>query len=162
MLCVSQAMQQFRESWRARLGLIHSQEQPPHWAKIKALTRRLGVFGRDEYYDLKPVADFRARLIEQVRPFLEKPLRWAPSLGSEDMRTQAVDAISREVSKAVEDLARDRVLVRCATEWLKAYSHRGYGSTWVRSREVEIIYDKAADTRRQSVSCRRTVAGDIF
>lgn len=144
-LCVSQAMQQFREPWRARLGLIHLQGmQASHWATIKALTRRLGMFGRDEYYDLKPVADFRARLLEQVRPFLEKPLRWAPSPGSDDMRTQAVDAISREVSKAVEDLARDRVLLQCATEWLKAYSHRGSGSAWVRSREVEIIYDKAA------------------
>jgi hypothetical protein len=143
-LCVSQAMQQFREPWRARLGLIHLQGmQPVHWATIKALTRRLGVFGRDEYYDLKPVADFRARLLEQVRPFLEQPLHWTPSPGNEDMRTQAIDAIAREVSKAVEDLARDRVLVRCATDWLTAYSHRGYGSTRVRSREVEVIYDKA-------------------
>jgi hypothetical protein len=102
------------------------------------------MFGRDEYYDLKPVADFRARLLEQVRTFLEKPLRWEPSPGSEDMWTEAVDAISREMSKAVEDLARDRVLVRCATEWLKAYSHRGYGSARVRSREVETIYNQAA------------------
>lgn len=144
-LCVSQAMQQFREPWRARLGLMYLQGvQAAHWATIKALTRRLGMFGRDEYFDLKPVADFRARLLEQVRPFLEKPLRWEPSAGNEDMRTQAVDAISREMSKAVEDLARDRVLVRSATEWLKAYSHRGYGSARIRSRDVEDIYDKAA------------------
>ena len=144
-LCVSRAMQEFREPWRARLGLAHSQGiRAEHWARIKALTRRLGVFGRDEYDDLKPVADFRARLLEQIRPFLEGPLRWEPSPGSEEMRGQAVDAISREVSKVVEDFAQDRVLVRRATEWLKAYSYRGQGSTSVRSRDVEVIYDKAA------------------
>ena len=144
-LCVSRAMQEFREPWRARLGLAHSQAiRAEHWARIKALTRRLGMFGRDEYDELKPVADFRARLLEQVRPFLEEPLRWKPSPGSDEMRAQAVDAISREVSKAVEDFAKDRVLVRRATEWMKAYSHRGHGSTWVRSREVETIYDIAA------------------
>jgi hypothetical protein len=144
-LCVSQAMRQFREPWRARLDLFPLKGiEPAHWATIKALTRRLGVFGRDEYYDLKPVADFRARLLEQVRPFLEKPLRWDPSPGSEEMRSQVVDAISREVSKAVDDLAKDRVLLKFATEWLRAYSHRGYGSAKVRSREVESIYDRAA------------------
>jgi hypothetical protein len=112
-LCVSRAMQEFREPWRARLGLAHSQAiRAEHWARIKALTRRLGMFGRDEYDELKPVADFRARLLEQVRPFLEEPLRWKPSPGSDEMRAQAVDAISREVSKAVEDFAKDRVLVR--------------------------------------------------
>jgi hypothetical protein len=144
-LCVSRAVNEFREPWRARLGLVHSQGiRAEHWARIKALTRRLGVFGRDEYDDLKPVADFRARLLEQVRPFLEEPLRWKPSDGDEEMRVQAVDAISREVSKSLEDFTKSRVLVSRATEWLKAYSHRGQGSTWVRSREVETIYDRAA------------------
>jgi len=144
-LCISRAMQEFREPWRARLGYAPSQGIPvEHWARIKALTRRLGVFGRDEYDDLKPVADFRARLLEQVRPFFEEPLRWEPSPGSEEMRVQAVDAISREVSKMVEDFAKERVLMRQAAEWLKAYSHRGPGSTRVRSRDVEMIYDAAA------------------
>ena len=70
-LCVSRAMQEFREPWRARLGLAHSQAiRAEHWARIKALTRRLGMFGRDEYDELKPVADFRARL------FLSKCVRF--------------------------------------------------------------------------------------
>jgi len=145
-LCVAKAMREFREPWRARLGLTLTQGiRAEHWARIKALTRRLGVFGRDEYDDLKPVADFRARLIEQVRPFLEEPLQWEPSPGTEEMRVQAVDAISRAVSKTVEDFAKDRVLISRATEWLDAYaSHRGPGSTRERSRDVDTIYDKAA------------------
>jgi len=102
------------------------------------------MFGRDEYDNLRPVGDFRARLLEQIRPFLEAPLRWKPSHGTDEMQIQAVDAISREVSIVVEGFATDRVLARYATEWLRAYSHRGPGSTWVRSREVENIYDKAA------------------
>jgi hypothetical protein len=144
-LCISRAMQEFREPWRARLGLAPSQGiRAEHWARIKALTRRLGVYGRDEYADLMPVADFRASLLVQIRPFLGEPLRWEPSAGTEEMRSQAVDAISREVSKTVEDFAKTRVLIHRATEWLNAYSHRGPGSTRDRSRDVEIIYDKAA------------------
>lgn len=100
---------------------------------------------RTTTYDIEIVTDdtdqFEAVVAflprDEVRQYVEECVCSA-------MRTQVVDAISREVSKAVEGLARDRVLVRCATEWFKAYSHRGSGSAWVRSREVEIIYDKAA------------------
>jgi hypothetical protein len=140
-LCITQAMHEFRDLWHQHLSLAP-------WQTIKALTRRLGVFGRDEYGDLKPVADFRARLIECIRPFLEEPVEWRPSRGTDELRVRAVEAVAREVANTIESFAKDRVLVAHAAAWLKAYAHRGPGSTLTRGRDVESIYGQAAPIPR--------------
>ena len=86
-LCIAPAMHEFRDLWHERLAV-----EP--WQTIQALTRRLGVFGRDESGDLKPVADFRARLIERIRPFLEEPIEWRPSRATDELRVRAVEVDS--------------------------------------------------------------------
>jgi len=64
------------------------------------------------------------------------------------MRTQAVEGVAREVAKAVENFAKDRVLAKHASEWLQAYSHRGGGSTVTRKRDIDSICSEAAPIPR--------------
>jgi hypothetical protein len=137
-LAIRDAVVQFRDPWQARLPL-------EHWTRVKALTRRLGHLGRDEYDTLRPVADLIDALQTHVRPFLEAPLRWEPATGATDeMMVFAIDRIAQEVSQLLHDwvgtrLVRDRII-----KWQDAYGHRGVGSSRDRRRDVESIYSEAA------------------
>jgi hypothetical protein len=144
-LCVQRAVTEFREPWRARLGLTyHTEVRPEHWTRVKALTRRLGELGQDEYDTLRPVADFIARLLEQVRPFLETPMRWEPARGAnEEMKARAMDVITQTVAPRVHELANNRIVRDHIVRWGKAYAYRGVGSGGTRSHEVEGIYGEA-------------------
>lgn len=134
-------MRQFRDLWQENLAM-----EP--WQTLKALTRKLGVDGKDEYRYLKPVADFRARLIVNIRPFLDVPNGWRPSSGNDQLRTQAIENVASKVATTVEDFAKDRVLAKHAAEWLQAYSHRGPGSTVPRKRDIDTICGYAAPIPR--------------
>lgn len=144
-LAIQRGVQEFREPWRKRLGLPSKsgvREEP--WQSVKALTRRLGELGRDEYADLRPAADLRARLLEQIRPFLETPLRWEPPGATPEMHSLVIDAITRQVAALIDELAPERIVRRPSIDWRKAYAHRGLGSARIRSRDVEGIYERAA------------------
>jgi hypothetical protein len=145
-LSIRKAVLEFREPWRARLGLPSGSDvRPEHWTRIKALTRRLGDLGQDEYDNLRPVADFIACLQGHVWPFLDAPLRWEPTKGATDeMRSHAIDRIAQEVSVRLHDLAANRVMRDRVIKWKEAYAHRGIGSTSERRRDVETIYGEAA------------------
>jgi len=145
-LSIRKAVLEFREPWRARLGLPSGSDfRPEHWTRVKALTRRLGDLGQDEYDNLRPVADFIACLQGHVRPFLEAPLRWEPAKGATDeMMSHAIDRIAQEVSLRLHDLAANRVMRDRVIKWKEAYAHRGIGSASERRRDVEAIYGEAA------------------
>lgn len=145
-LSIQKAVIEFREPWRARLGIATRRDiQPEHWTRIKALTRRLGELGRDEYDTLRPVADFIACLQAHIRPFLESPLRWEPAKGAtEEMMRHAIDRIAQEVLLRLHELASKRVVHDQTIKWKEAYAHRGIGSAAERRRDVEYIYGEAA------------------
>ena len=137
-LAIRDAVVQFRDPWQARLPV-------EHWTRVKALTRRLGHLGKDEYDTLRPVADLINALQTHVRPFLEAPLRWEPPTGATDeMMAFAIDRIAQAVSQRLHDwvgtrLVRDRII-----KWQEAYGHRGVGSARDRRRDIESIYSEAA------------------
>jgi hypothetical protein len=146
-LSIQKAVVDFREPWRARLGIPPRAEvTPEHWSRIKALTRRLGDLGEDQYDTLRPVADLIACLQAHVRPFLEAPLRWEPAKGATDeMMRYAIDRIAQGLSLRLHELASNRVMHDRVIRWKHAYAdYRGIGSTAGRRREVESIYDEAA------------------
>jgi hypothetical protein len=119
--------------------------KPEHWARIKALTRRLGELGLDEYDTLRPVADFIAALQKHVRVFLERPEAWEPARGAtEEMMTYAINKIVQLVSIQLHETAGVRLVHKRVVEWRAAYAHRGTGSTYDRKRDVEGIYGEAA------------------
>jgi len=137
-LSIRKAVVEFREPWRARLPA-------EHWTRVKALTRRLGHMGRDEYDTLRPVADLIDCLQAHVRPFLESPLRWDPATGATDeMMSYAIDKIAQAVFERLHELASNRITRDRVIRWQEAYAHRGVGSGKERRRDVEIIYTEAA------------------
>jgi hypothetical protein len=141
---LGKAMQEFREPWRARLGFpSRAAISSVHWARIKALTRRLGELGQDEYDTLRPVADMIARLSEHISTFLSMPVRWEPGQPTEEKQQLAIDGIERRVFSSLREYAKTRMFLNRVKDWGQAYSHRGTGSTFKRATEVERIYEWA-------------------
>lgn len=147
-LAVQKATQEFHDRWNAVLGLgSRSNVKPEHWTRIKALSRRVGIFRQDEYDDLRPVADLIIRLQEHISSFLSEPLEWEPPLAPmdpEDLRVQAVDAIRREVNQRLHELSRRRMIDERLIGWVEAYELKGTGSSQVRAKELHDLYGSAA------------------
>lgn len=146
-LSLQSATQEFHDRWRGILNMgSRSGVSPEHWTRVKALSRRLGVFRQDEYDTLKPVADIIRVIQNHLSRFLANPLDWEPHPPSEEgeARTQAIDAIRSEVFSRLHDLARRRILDERFGGWLAAYEHRGTGSTRDRARDIVGLYEDAA------------------
>jgi len=147
-LAIQKATQEFHDRWKGLFGMgSRSSVVPEHWTRIKALTRRVGIFKQDEYDTLRPIADLILRLQERISAFLSEPLEWHPTLpkdGADDVRIQAVDAIRREVNKRLHDLSRRRIIEEQLSGWVEAYELKGTGSTRVRAKELVGLYESAA------------------
>lgn len=145
-LSIQQAAEDFHNPWRARLGLKSDPEtRKEHWARIKALSRKLGILGEDEYNSLRPVADLIARLSEHISKFLSEPLKWKPENPSEDIKLESINIIEREVFKLLDKFTSDRLFRNKISRWSHAYSaHRGPGSTVHRAYDIRDIYNEAA------------------
>ncbi len=146
-LAVQKATQEFHDRWRGILGMgSRSGVAPEHWTRIKALTRRLGIFQIDEYDALRPVADLIRLLQAQISQFLNSPLSWSPDTPPDDSeeRQMAIDTIKKEVFDRLHELSRTRVLEERISGWVEAYEHRGTGSTRVRARDMVRLYEEAA------------------
>jgi len=146
-LAAQKATQEFHDRWKGILGMCSlSGVAPEHWARVKALTRRLGIFHVDEYDSLRPVADLIRLLQVQVSQFLSNPLDWSPSRPPEDSeeRQTAIDTIKKEVFDRLHEMSRTRLLEERISGWVEAYEHRGPGSTRVRARQMVSLYEEAA------------------
>jgi len=146
-LSIQSATQEFHDRWRGILSMgSRSGVAPEHWTRVKALSRRLGVFRQDEYDTLRPVADLIRLVQNHLSRFLTTPLEWEPHAPNEEdeSRTQAIDAIRSEVFTRLHELAQRRVLDERFSGWVDAYEHRGTGSTRVRARDIVNIYESAA------------------
>jgi hypothetical protein len=90
---------------------------------VKALTRRLGHLGRDEYDTLRPAAALIDSLQTHVRPFLESPLRWEPAHGATDeMMNFAIDKIAQEVYRRLHEWVGQRMVRDRIIKWQEAYA----------------------------------------
>ena len=137
-LSIHQAVVQFRKRWQAKLP-------SEHWTRVKALTRRLGHLGKNEYNTLRPVADLIAVLQVCMRPLLESPLRWEPAHGAaEHMKRFAIDKIVQQLSDRLDEWVEERLVRDRIINWQEAYAHRGVGSARERRRDIEFIYSEAA------------------
>lgn len=145
-LAVNAAAEQFREAWYPRLGLNRKPGMiKEHWARIKALTRRLATGMSDEYDSLKPVASLKAELRDQIYLFIQRPIKWEGGEPSDDDKQVVYDMIADDIAGRVARLATSRVWVERIREWQSAYDERGRGSTFVRAHIIgEQIYERAA------------------
>ncbi len=147
-LAVKNAAESFHDAWWPRLGLDYKPGVgKEHWTRIKALSRRLGTPGfRDEYDNLKPVADLRKQLQDRLYVLLQNPLRWDPDEPSDDGHKQQVyDGLANALSARTGDLATRRIRAERMSEWQVAFNQWGRGSSYTRARIIgDSIFDRAA------------------
>ncbi|QHN32409.1 hypothetical protein GII32_20250 [Gordonia amarae] len=153
-LAVSAAAQSFHSRWRGLLGLKHNSEAPKeHWTRVKALSRRLAEGWRDEYDNLKPVADLSYQLQAQVYLLLQRPKRWTNGEPNDDEKQVALDSISSKLTSELVDLTRRRLRDEVRAGWQEAYLQSGPGSTFKRAQIIEHdIYSRGAPIPSVSAS----------
>lgn len=145
-LPIRRATSAFHEAWRSRLGL----EQNPgyakeHWTRVKALSRRLGERWADEYDTLRPVAELRKELRDQIYVFIQNPLDWEGDEPTEDQKQDCFDAFAEKLSLRLLEVCSRRLWKECESQWEDAYYERGSGSTYVRAQIIsDEIYETAA------------------
>ncbi len=145
-LSIQQALQDFHGPWRARLDLSHHPNiKPEHWSRIKALTRRLGVLGIDEYSDLKPIADLIRVISEHILVFIHSPLQIDPITSPEEFVSEAIENIKREIFSRLHEYIPNVLLRNKVKDWSDAYAnYRGPGSSKGRARKIRDIYENSA------------------
>ncbi len=141
---IQKAATDFQHPWAARLGLgSHDGISKEHWTRVKALNRRIASETDSEYGNLRPVADFIARLQENLSRFLESPTRWAKQPGSEEEAQEVISSVRRYVFTRIHEVALQRLIDHKLPLWRSAYEHRGTGSTTLRARDIQNVYEEA-------------------
>ena len=136
-MAVSAAAENFHDDWFPRLGLDHKPGIiKEHWARIKALTRRLATGMADEYDSLKPVASLKTELQDQLYLFIQRPVRWYGGEPSDDDKQAIYDALADDITGRIIRLATSRVRQERVPKWREAHEQRGTGSASVRARIV--------------------------
>jgi hypothetical protein len=144
-LCVRLATEQFHQHWNARLGLSYRADvRSEPWSRVKALSRRFANQSQDYYDTLQPVAELIKFLSERLAGFVANPRKWEPNEPNEEARQSATGLVAREVYTRLRNLTTERLFRDHVTDWIRAYSHRGYGSTRPRAYDIRGIYETAA------------------
>lgn len=147
-LAIHSAVTAFHGKWQSILGLTSNPEiTKEHWSRVKALNRRLATMEVDEYDSLKPVADLRTDLTEQIYSFIQNPLSWKGPDPTVEERQNAYDALADNLNRRVRELSTRRVWRERSMDWERAYYLSGRGSTFVRANVIgHEIYQRAAPT----------------
>ena len=145
-LAIQAATMDFHARWNTILGFMRSANtRTAHWAEIKALNRRVALdTDNGEYNDLKPVADFVARLAESITKFLDRPIRWKPLHPAETEADEALSRVQRAVFGRLHGFVEEKLLKVPRKDWMRAFEYRGAGSTFDRKRAIQTIYDASA------------------
>ena len=138
------AVENFRTPWRGKLGLEYQATAPKeHWARIKALARRVAFgWNNNEYDYLRPVADYQERLQESISRWLDSPVGWQAA-ADELSKENAIDTIRQSVFEKMGNLAYLRIARRHRGEWEIAFDYRGRGSSFTRAQKIDQIYEAA-------------------
>jgi hypothetical protein len=117
-LAIRSAADAFHEAWRPRLGLEFKPGfAKEHWTRVKALSRRLATGWADEYDTLRPVADLRTELVEQIYVFVQTPLRWKGSGPTNDQKQSCFDAFADNLGRRLLALCTRGVWRERAAQW---------------------------------------------
>ncbi len=138
----------FKNPWWGRLGLSYYEGiAKEHWARIKALCRRIAFrWDNCEYSGLRPVADLVRELQHSISLWLDHPDGWIRHPVDESEKQAAIDGIRRQVSERIHTLANRRLIVDPSNGWEEAFELRGRGSSYDRADRMARIYEAAAPT----------------
>ncbi len=140
-LAIREAADQFHQAWHLRL----SGPNKEHWARVKALSRRLANGWSDQYDNLMPVSDLHKQLGERIYVTIQEPIRWEGGEPDKDSKQQTYDDFSSRLTGRLLELATQRLWIKRSDQWQKAFNQSGKGSTSDRAKIIaEEIYDKAA------------------
>ena len=144
-IAIREATVQFHQVWHALLGLEYkSGVTKEHWARVKALSRRLANGWSDYYGTLMPVSDLHKQIGETIYCTIQEPIRWEDDQPDEDSKQQIYDDFSSALTEGLLELAEKRIWTERFNEWQDAFNQSGRGSTVVRAEIIANIYDKAA------------------
>ena len=141
---IQAATHDFQKRWDAILGIRQAAGvYKEHWARVKALNRRLAEQTDVEYDTLRPVADFLTRLNEGISRYLDNPIGWTRQPNPEE-EEETVDAIRQQIFAQLHVLSESRIATSAISQWIAAYQHTGTGSTKRRANDIHNIYANAA------------------
>ena len=146
-LAIKKAAENFHDAWLPVLGLaVKPGADKEHWTRVKALSRRLAIPGwTDEYDTLRPVADLRKQLQDQLWLQIQNPIDWTSAEPSDDEKQEIFNALAQDLSDRVLDLVSRRMRFNRIPEWQKAYFESGTGSSYRRAHIIaDDIYEPAA------------------
>ena len=128
----------FKTPWKGRL-------ESEHWARVKALCRRIANQWDNEYNGLRPVADLVRELQNAISLWLNNPADWTRHPKDDDEREAAISGIKRAVFVRMHLLAERRLIINQRPGWESAFSsYRGTGSGRRRVTRIMQIYGEAA------------------
>lgn len=132
------AIGDFHGRWDAILGVSFSRfVAKEHWARIKALNKRFAERSADEYNTLRPSADLREFIKEELYRQLESPHDWQGNRpDDDDTLTAIVDEFSQAIARRLNKPIYDRLSVAAQSEWQRALAFQGAGSTRVRAEHI--------------------------
>ena len=145
-MAVRDATQTFHEDWRGLLGLaVAPRTCKVHWAKVKALNRRIAEGWAEEYETLAPVGNLWGNLREQIYKLIKSPIGWKGSPLNDDEAQKILNYFANQVSGRLEVIVRRRIRLEMIQKWQDAIRFSGPGSTFVRARTISNdIYMMAA------------------
>ncbi|MEV0948610.1 hypothetical protein [Rhodococcus sp. NPDC049939] len=138
------AIGDFHTRWDAILGLKVSRSvAKEHWTRIKALNKRFAEGSAEEYDTLRPSAELREFIKEELYKRFELPRRWRGQRPEDDDTfTAIVDEFSQAVARRLDKPIRDRLSVAAQPEWQRAFELQGPGSTGMRAEHIaEDVFD---------------------
>ena len=154
-LVLRDATDGFKNPWRERLGLSYYEGKPKeHWARVKALCRRVANRWDNEYNGLRPVADLVRESQNCISLWLNNPAGWTSHPKDENEREAAISLISQKVSAEVHLLAERRLITDQRSGWQSAFGFSGRGSSHSRSVRMVGIYDEAAPSISSAMDIR--------
>ncbi|HMG68613.1 MAG TPA: hypothetical protein VK588_13035 [Chitinophagaceae bacterium] len=150
---IRKATVEFHNKWEGYLfgtSIIPKQ----HFTRLKALTLRLGYRGETEYNGLAPISDFVSDFSTQISNFLSAPLNWSTSATTptEEEKQRIISEIKQKISKKIIEYAIVSLKINKISDWQKAYSFKGNGSSYDRAKKINEIYEEVAPIPQDEIN----------
>lgn len=143
---IKEATQEFRVIWAEKTGYSSITNRTEHWSRVRALARRLGVLGQENYCELQPLSDFVSIVQEKINLFINQPDNIKPIMAGEEVTDELKRNIKRTIGHEFREINQRRMWTenRPLDGWRSAYNEMGTGSRKRRARIIENIFDEAA------------------
>lgn len=143
---LKESTQIFRQNWGEKTGCSAVTGNTVHWTRIRALSRRLAVLGKDHYQELQPLTDFITAVQERISLFINQPEAIIPHQADEEVLDELKRRIKREIGLEFKEFNQKRMWTdkQPFEEWKKAFSEHGKGAGYRRARIMENIFNEAA------------------